>query len=130
MRTGAKDMQAKILVVDDSLIVRQQVAWQLSQAGFEVIEAVDGQDAVEKLEATGDIKMVLCDVIMPRMNGIELLTKLSQDGVLARLPVVMLTTEGQPELIAQAKSLGAKAWMVKPIKEELLVAAVRKLTSV
>jgi two-component system chemotaxis response regulator CheY len=122
-------METKVLVVDDSAIVRQQVGFQLAEAGFQIVEAVDGQDALEKLEATKDIKMILCDVLMPRMNGIEFLTKLSEGGILKRVPVVMLTTEGQPELIARAKCLGAKAWMVKPVKPELLVAAVKKLTN-
>jgi two-component system chemotaxis response regulator CheY len=120
-------MARKVLVVDDSTIVRQQVSSALMDADFECVEALDGEDAARRIGETSDLGMVLCDISMPRMNGIELLEKLSAEGVLARLPVVMLTTDGQPELIARAKALGAKGWMVKPVNPQLIVAAVRKL---
>jgi two-component system chemotaxis response regulator CheY len=116
----------KVLVVDDSAMVRRQVGNVLKTASYEVVEAVDGQDAREKLGTTPDVTMIVCDVTMPRMNGIELLTAIQQDGAY-KGPVVMLTTEGRPELIAQAKSLGAKGWLVKPLKPELLLATVAKL---
>jgi two-component system, chemotaxis family, chemotaxis protein CheY len=121
-------MASKVLIVEDSATVRQQVAWALMQAGYEVVEAVDGQDALDRIAATPDLAMVFCDVTMPRMNGIELLTHLAQKRIIPRLPVVMLTTEGHPDLLQQAKALGARAWMVKPVREDLIVATVRKLT--
>ncbi len=121
-------MSTKVLVVDDSLMVRQQVGRALTAAGFTIVEAVDGADALEKLAATPEAALVVCDVNMPRMSGIEFLENVRRDGRPA-LPVVMLTTEGQPELIQKAKSLGAKGWIVKPFKPELLVAAVKKLTA-
>jgi len=120
-------MGATILVVDDSQMVRQQVSRALTAAGFSMIEACDGLDAHQKLESTTGIRLIVCDVNMPRMNGIEFLEKLSASG--SSIPVVMLTTEGQPELIQRAKALGAKGWIVKPFKPEMLVAAARKLTS-
>ena len=122
-------MGSKILIVEDSATVRQQVAWALTQAGYEVVEAVDGKDAVERLATTPDVAMVFCDVTMPRMDGIELLTHLSEKRIIPRLPIVMLTTEGHPELLQRAKALGARAWMVKPVREDLIVATVRKLTA-
>ncbi len=122
-------MSAKILVVDDSMMVRQQVSRALSGAGFSVVQAVDGQDALEKLTGSPDTRLVVCDVNMPRMSGLEFLENVGRSGQAKGIPIVMLTTEGQPELIQQAKSLGARAWIVKPFKPELLVAAVKKLTA-
>jgi two-component system chemotaxis response regulator CheY len=118
-------MSATILVIDDSLMVRQQVGRALKGAGFSIVEAVDGADALEKLASSPETVLIVCDVNMPRMNGIEFLERLVANG--SALPVVMLTTEGQPELIQRAKALGAKGWIVKPFKSELLVAAAKRL---
>ncbi|HEY4011825.1 MAG TPA: response regulator [Polyangiaceae bacterium] len=120
-------MSATILIVDDSAMVRTQVGRALIGAGFTVVEAIDGVDAVKKLAGTPATRLIVCDVNMPRMNGVEFLERLSSEG--STLPVVMLTTEGQPELIQRAKALGAKGWIVKPFKPELLIAAVKKLTA-
>src|SRR5579859_312615 len=105
-------MSAKVLVIDDSLMVRQQVGRTLSGAGFSVVDATDGVDALQKLANNPETRLIVCDVNMPRMNGIEFLERLNAEG--SGVPVVMLTTEGQPELIARAKALGAKGWIVKP----------------
>jgi two-component system chemotaxis response regulator CheY len=117
----------KILVIDDSPTVRQQVGLALSQAGYQVVEAVDGVDAISKVDTS--VSMLICDVNMPRMNGLEMLEKLRTDARWKTLPVVMLTTEGQPALIERAKKAGAKGWIIKPFKAELLVAAVQRLTA-
>lgn len=117
----------KVLIVDDSPTMRQQVAMALKQAGFEVVEAGDGYEGVAKVSADPEIRMVILDVNMPRMNGLEMLEKVKQDTANAGLHVVMLTSEGQQALIERAKKAGAKGWIVKPFKAELLVAAVRKL---
>lgn len=122
-------MGKKVLVVDDSATVRQQVRMALSQSGFNVVEAVDGLDGKQKIESGPDIAMVICDVNMPRMNGIDMLESVKSQARHAKLPVVMLTTEGQPALIQRAKKAGAKGWIVKPFKANLLVAAVQKLTA-
>jgi two-component system chemotaxis response regulator CheY len=122
-------MGAKIMIVDDSAIVRQQVSWALLEAGFQVVEAVDGLDAAEKIASNKDIGLLLCDVNMPRVNGLELLASIVGPTNAPPFPVLMLTTDGHPELIARAKSLGAKGWMVKPVRPEILVATVKKLTS-
>lgn len=119
----------KILVVDDSPTVRQQVKLALVQAGFKVEEAFDGLDGAEKIEAANDISMVICDVNMPRMNGLEMLERVKGGGKRASLPIVMLTTEGQPALIRRAKAAGAKGWIVKPFKADQLVMAAKKLTA-
>jgi two-component system chemotaxis response regulator CheY len=121
-------MGAKVMIVDDSLMVRQQVRTALDGAGFAVVEAKDGADALEKLAAFPDTSLVVLDINMPNMNGIEFLQSLRNNEQHAQVPVVMLTTEGHPELMQQAKSLGAKGWIIKPFKAELLIAAVRRLT--
>jgi two-component system chemotaxis response regulator CheY len=121
-------MSARVMVVDDSLMVRQQVSRALTDAGFAVVEAHDGVDALAKLAAGPGVALVVLDVNMPNMGGIELLQSMRAHGDYAALPVVMLTTEGQPRLMQQAKELGARGWIIKPFKPELLVAAVHKLT--
>jgi two-component system chemotaxis response regulator CheY len=120
-------MSKKVLIVDDSRTVRQQLGIVLTEAGYEVVEATDGLDGAEKIAASSDLAMVICDVNMPRMNGIEMLTFLKQDPRHANLLVLMLTTEGQPALIAKAKAAGARGWIVKPFKPDLLLGTVRKL---
>jgi two-component system chemotaxis response regulator CheY len=104
----------KILVIDDSETIRQQVR-----------QAVDGIDGLEKLRALADLDIALCDVNMPRMNGLDMIAEVQRSG--PKIPILMLTTEGQPSLIRRAREAGAKGWIVKPFKPELLVAAVTKL---
>jgi two-component system chemotaxis response regulator CheY len=122
-------MGKKIIVIDDSQTIREQVATTLRRAGFEIIEAVDGVDGAEVIERTPDAALAICDVNMPKKNGLELLEGLRDSGRTPALPVLMLTTEGQPQLIERARKAGAKGWLVKPFKADLLLAAVKKLTS-
>jgi two-component system chemotaxis response regulator CheY len=119
----------RVLIVDDSATLRQQVRLALTSAGFEVVEATDGEDGVLKIRSDAAIAAVICDINMPRKSGLELLEEVRSGGVNAQLPFLMLTSEGQPELIQRAKLAGAKAWMVKPFKPHLLVAAMQKLTA-
>jgi two-component system, chemotaxis family, chemotaxis protein CheY len=117
-------MSKKILVIDDSPAIRQQVSLCLSRSGFEIVEATDGRDALTKVDSCA---LAVCDVNMPGMNGIEFVKEMFQRG--SKMPIVMLTTEGRPELIAEAKKAGAKGWMVKPFKPEQLIAVVQKLAA-
>ncbi len=117
----------KVLVVDDSPTVRQQVARALMDSGFEVVEAGDGIEGITRIEADDAIAMVILDINMPRMNGLEMLDKIKTTERSSKLPVVMLTSEGQRSMIERAKQAGAKGWIVKPFKPELLLGAVRKL---
>jgi two-component system chemotaxis response regulator CheY len=119
----------QILLVDDSPSVRQQVRLALTEAGYTVIEANDGLDGLAKLAATPDVGLIISDINMPQMNGLEMIEKLRSDGKNVGLPVLMLTSEGEPALIARAKKAGVKAWVVKPFKAVMLLAAVRKLIS-
>lgn len=116
----------KILVVDDSPTVRQQVNLALTRSGYQVLEAGDGTEGLHQID-TQALSLVICDVNMPRMNGLEMLEQVRAKPRHASLPIVMLTSEGQPALIERAKKAGAKGWIVKPFKADLLVAAVNKL---
>lgn len=120
-------MKKRVMIVDDSRTARQQVVAALGEAGYDVIEARDGVDALEQLGQPGDWAVIICDVNMPRMNGLDLLAGLKRQPKTAQVPVLMLTTDGRPGPIAQARAAGAKGWMVKPFQTELLLAAVKKL---
>lgn len=122
-------MSKRVLIVDDSVTIRQQVRMALSQAGFDVIEAVDGEDGVSKIRSDSNIAAVICDVNMPKKSGLELIEEIKAGGTNSGVPIVMLTTEGQPSMVQRAKQAGAKGWIVKPFKPNLLVAAIQKLTS-
>jgi two-component system chemotaxis response regulator CheY len=120
----------KVLVVDDSATVRQQVAAALTNVGFEVVEAEDGQIGADMINGDGSINIVICDVNMPRLNGIDMVLSVKSNQKHANLPILMLTTDGQPALIKKAKEAGARGWIVKPFNPAQLVAAVQKLAGV
>lgn len=120
----------KVLVVDDSATIRQQVSAALSAAGFEVLEAFDGEDGIAKIEGNPEIGLVILDVNMPRMNGLEMLEMVKAGGKNPALNVVMLTSEGQKSLVDRARKAGAKGWIVKPFKAEHVVATAKKLLAV
>jgi two-component system chemotaxis response regulator CheY len=117
-----------VLVIDDSTMIRMQVKRALTGAGFEVVEARDGQDACDKLDAGAKPGLIVCDVNMPRMNGLEFLEQLQKKPAKGT-PVVMLTTEGQPEMIKKARALGSAGWLVKPFKPELLISAATSIAA-
>jgi two-component system, chemotaxis family, chemotaxis protein CheY len=119
-------MAKTIMVVDDSLSIRQVVGIALRQAGYDVIEGTDGADALLKL--TGQkVNLIISDVNMPNMDGISFVRELKTRPAYKFTPVMMLTTESQQEKKAQGQAAGARAWMVKPFKPEALLAAVQKL---
>jgi two-component system chemotaxis response regulator CheY len=123
-------MAKKVMVIDDSRAVRLQVGAILLEAGYEVLEASDGVEGAAKIATTPDLCLVICDVNMPKMNGIDMVSLVKQDPRNADLLVLMLTTEARASLIARAKAAGARGWIVKPFKPDLLVATVRKLAGV
>lgn len=120
-------MSKTVLVVDDSGTVRQQVTMALKQAGFATREAADGREGLNTISA-GNIDMVICDVNMPNMNGLEMVEAVKAKPENSSLPIVMLTTEGQPSMIKRAKDAGAAGWIVKPFDAGQLVSAARQLT--
>jgi two-component system chemotaxis response regulator CheY len=120
-------MGKKILIVDDSRTIRQQVGFTLTKEGFEVVEAEDGQDGLNKLQANTDISMVVSDVNMPNMGGLEMVEAIRQIEQFKFLPIIMLTTESSGDKVDRAKKAGASGWLVKPFNPEQLVGAVKKL---
>lgn len=121
-------MSKTILIVDDSASIRQVVALTLKGAGYEVIEAADGKDALSQL--TGQrVHLIISDVNMPVMNGIELLKQVKAHPTYKFTPVIMLTTESSDSMKEEGRAAGAKAWMVKPFKPEQILAAAAKLVA-
>lgn len=119
-------MPAKVLVVDDSQAIREQVAAALTPAGYQVLEAADGVQGLSAIGLQRDISLVICDINMPNMDGLSMLAAVKAEPGNAALPILMLTTEGSARLIQQAKQSGAKGWIVKPFKADMLVAVVKK----
>ncbi len=115
-----------ILAVDDSPSMRQMVAFTLKDAGFEVIEAKDGAEAL-KLAQEQKVNCVLTDVNMPVMDGITLVKQLRALPAYKFVPVLLLTTESAPEKKAEGKAAGATGWLVKPFNPEQLVATIKKV---
>ena len=119
-------MSKVILTADDSSSVRQMVSFTLKQAGYEVVEASDGKEALTKAKAS-KVNMVITDLNMPNMNGIELIQSLRGEAAYKFIPIIMLTTESQAAKKQEGKSAGATGWIVKPFKPEQLVAVVKKV---
>jgi two-component system chemotaxis response regulator CheY len=118
----------KILIVDDSATIREQVKAAFVGKDFELVEAENGVDALAKLNSIQGFKLVISDVNMPEMDGITLLKHISGNDVFKTIPIIMLTTEVSKELKEQAKLYGVKAWMVKPFTADKIVLAAEQLT--
>lgn len=119
-------MSKTIMTVDDSASMRQMVSFTLKQEGYQVIEAVDGKDALSKINGAS-VHMVLTDLNMPNMDGIELIRNLRANPSCKFIPIVMLTTESQAEKKQEGKTAGATGWIVKPFKPEQLLAVIKKV---
>lgn len=119
-------MTKTILTVDDSVSIRQMVAFTLKSAGFSVIEAVDGADGLEKAKAR-PVNLVLTDQNMPRMDGISLVKALRGLPQYRATPILVLTTESGDAMKAQGKAAGATGWLVKPFNPQRLLEVVNKV---
>lgn len=119
-------MNKTIMTVDDSASIRMMVSFTLKEAGYDVVEAVDGSDALEKLNSS-PVHLVIADVNMPGMNGIELVRKLRVLPPYRFTPILMLTTESQADKKQKGKQAGATGWIVKPFKPQDLLGVVRKV---
>ncbi|MCU0545035.1 MAG: response regulator [Oscillatoriaceae cyanobacterium Prado104] len=117
-----------VLIVDDSITVRSLLSITFEKAGYRVEEARDGKEAWEKMKSGLPCDIVFCDIEMPRMDGLELLSRMQKDSVLCELPIAMLTSRGADRHRQMAYSLGAKGYFTKPyLEEQLLDAASRML---
>ena len=119
-------MSKLIMVVDDSASLRQVVGIALKGAGYDVIEACDGKDALGKLNGQ-KVHLIVSDVNMPNMDGITMVREIKKLPRYRFTPIMMLTTESEQEKKMQGKAAGAKAWLVKPFRPPTLLDAVSKL---
>ncbi|HOS98105.1 MAG TPA: response regulator [Deltaproteobacteria bacterium] len=119
-------MSKTILSVDDSASIRQLVVFTLEKEGYVVMSAVDGRDALAKMK-TKPVDMVITDLNMPNMDGIELIQALRKDQSFRFTPIVMLTTESAQNKKDAGRQAGATGWIVKPFKPEQLIAVVKRL---
>jgi two-component system chemotaxis response regulator CheY len=115
-----------IMTVDDSASLRQMVCLVLRDGGYEVVEAVDGLDALSKLKGQ-ELQLFITDINMPKMDGLELTRQLRAMPQYKFVPIVLLTTESQAEKKQQGKAAGATAWIVKPFTPNQLLAVVKKV---
>ena len=120
-------MAKTVLTVDDSASIRQMVAFTLKSAGYTVIEAVDGQDGLDKAKANATINLVLTDQNMPRMDGLTLIKTLRGLPQYRATPILMLTTESSDAMKTQGKAAGATGWLVKPFDPQKLLEIVKKV---
>jgi two-component system chemotaxis response regulator CheY len=119
-------MAKTILAVDDSGSLRQMVAFSLKAAGYDVVQAVDGQDGLNKAKEK-TVDLVLTDQNMPIMDGLTLITNLRSLGSYQSVPILMLTTESSDEMKAKGKAAGANGWLVKPFDPKRLIEVVQKV---
>jgi two-component system chemotaxis response regulator CheY len=119
-------MAKTIMTADDSASVRQMVSFTLRQGGYEVVEAVDGKDALQKLSQC-KVDMLITDLNMPNLDGIGLIKGTRALPACKFIPIIMLTTESQDSRKQEGKSAGATGWIVKPFKPEQLMAVVKKV---
>ncbi|HEC13962.1 MAG TPA: response regulator [Acidiferrobacteraceae bacterium] len=121
-------MSKTILIVDDSSSIRQVVGLALKRAGYEVIQAEDGVDALSKLDGA-KIHLIISDVNMPNMDGITFVKEVKKLDGYKFTPICMLTTESEQSRMQEGKEAGAKAWVVKPFQPPQLLDAISKLVS-
>jgi two-component system chemotaxis response regulator CheY len=119
-------MSRKIMTVDDSASVRKMISFTLKQHGYEVVEAVNGTEALRKLKEE-KIDMLITDINMPELDGIDLVRKVRDNPSYKFIPIIILTTEAQAGKKEEAKAAGATGWIVKPFRPEQLAAVVRKV---
>ncbi len=129
LQTSSENVMSKrILTIDDSKTMRDMLMLTLVEAGFDVVQAVDGQDGLDVLEKeTVPIDVIITDINMPRMDGYEVIRNLRRDPAHKSTPILVLTTESDGDKKNMARDAGATGWMVKPFDPDRLVATVRKV---
>ena len=119
-------MNRVIMTVDDSASVRQMVAFTLRQSGFDVVEASDGKEELGKLAVTR-VDLLITDLNMPNMNGLELVKELRGGTANRMTPILMLTTESGDNRKAEARAMGVSGWIIKPFRPDQLLTVVRRI---
>lgn len=119
--------QKDILIVDDSESIRELVSNTLIQAGYNVYKAINGTDALEKLNQVGKVDLVLTDLNMPVMDGLMLVKEVRKLESFKYLPILILTTETEVQKRLQAKDAGATGWLVKPFEQDKLIKVINKV---
>lgn len=123
----AAKSEPTVLIVDDSITVRELLSMSFNKVGYRVEQARDGQEAWEKLRSGLPCDLVFCDIEMPRMDGLELLSRMQKDGLLKRVPIAMLTSRGADRHRQMALDLGASGYFTKPYLEEALLDAAQRM---
>lgn len=118
-------MSKTIMTADDSASVREMISFTLKNAGYDVVEAVDGKDALSKISGSS-VHMLITDLNMPNMDGIELIKQVRALPAYKYIPIVMLTTESQDQKKQAGRAAGASGWIVKPFRGEQLVMVAKK----
>lgn len=118
---------ANIQIIDDSETLRTQLRQTLEQGGHQVQEAYDGLNALEVLQANPSVSLIICDLNMPRMDGLSFCRKVKETPEYSNIPIFILTTEVNPELKTQAKALGVRGWIIKPFTADKLLSAVTQV---
>ncbi|HAC62695.1 MAG TPA: hybrid sensor histidine kinase/response regulator, partial [Cyanothece sp. UBA12306] len=116
-----------VLIIDDSVMVREMLSMTFTKAGYDIEQARDGQEAWEKLRSGLACRLILCDIEMPRMNGLELLSRLQEDEKISQIPIAMITSRGAQKMQRIAAERGAKGYFVKPYIEEVLLDSAQRL---
>ena len=119
-------MAKRVMTVEDSTSLREMVSFTLQEAGYEVIEAEDGKDALRKMSGN-PVDVVITDLNMPNMNGIELTRSMRANPLYRYIPILVLTTESQAKRKEEARDAGATGWLVKPFRRDQLLQIVRKV---
>lgn len=120
---------AQVLVVDDSSTVRNEVGDFLKSNGLTVSTAVDGKDGLAKIKADPTLKLVICDVNMPNMDGLTMAEKVRSELNNASINIIMLTTENSPAMKERGKAAGIKGWIVKPFNGAAVISTLKKLAA-
>ncbi|RGP37256.1 response regulator [Pseudotabrizicola alkalilacus] len=122
-------MSLRILAVDDSLTMREMLRQTLTEAGFHVVLAEDGLDALDRLPGA-EPDLILTDLNMPKMDGFGLIDAVRNGDMYARVPILVLTTESAATLKDRARTAGATGWITKPFDEQSLVSTIRRVAAV
>lgn len=118
---------AKILIIDDSQVIRVRLREALEEGGHEVIEAVDGAEGLAKAEATPGIQLVIADYNLPMMDGVTMCGRIRRIPEYARIPLFVLTSETSAEIKAAGKANGVMAWIVKPFNKDAVLELIGKV---